>query len=199
MLYGLFTAGAELCRSHTVLVGHTCQLIYSLRVGGLAALWVGWSPAEPDSGLWLESVCSLSFYAPQAPAGDRGAALPLGWQVFASVPLTEASSKGQLEVKVGGSPPALPEAMTKAGMCAAPRGSEAPSPRSHLTLVNFTGVILNSHPFPLNYGPREARRGKNSAMLLQPSYHRSEGTDGAAEAQGDSAAGALWPEKQFSV
>lgn len=26
-------------------------------------------------------------------------------------------------------------------------------------------------------------------MLLQPSYHRSEGTDGAAEAQGDSAAG----------
>lgn len=26
-------------------------------------------------------------------------------------------------------------------------------------------------------------------MLLQPSYHRLEGTDGAAEAQGDSAAG----------
>lgn len=133
MLYGLFTAGAELCRSHTVLVGHTCQLVYCLQVGRLAALWVGWSPVEPGSGLWLESVCSPSFYAPQTPAGDRGAVLSLGWQVFASVPLTEASSTGKLEVKVGGSPPALPETMTKAGMCATPRGSEAPSTRSHLS------------------------------------------------------------------
>lgn len=36
-------------------------------------------------------------------------------------------------------------------------------------------------------------------MLLLPSYHRSGGTDGAAEAQGDSAAGVLGPERQFSI
>ena len=59
--------------------------------------------------------------------------LSLGWQVFSSVPLTEASSTDKLEVKVGGSPSALPEAMTKAGMCATPQGSEAPSARSHLS------------------------------------------------------------------
>ena len=51
----------------------------------------------------------------------------------------------------------------------------------------------------LNYGPKEARRGNNCVMLLQPSYHRSGGTDRAAEAQGDSAAGALGPERQFSI
>lgn len=48
MLYGFFMAVVELYRdNHTVSVGYTSQLIYSL--------WVSGRPAERDSGLWLES------------------------------------------------------------------------------------------------------------------------------------------------
>ena len=153
--------------------------------------------------MWVRSLALLSLDPLLLWLWCRSAAAapicPLARDLPYAQGAAQTNKPRQTQSQGGGDVPLPPRGHSKGRDMSRAAGKPSAQPEIlSTTLVNFPSVISKSHPYSLNYGPREARRRKNSVML-QPSYHRSGRTDRAAEAQGDSAAGALGPARQFSI